>query len=182
MILESLSNYDLSELLGKDEEPECIPVAAPNSKPQTIAVCAASSNTISKKNLSNMDRLVLEDVDESDYIDGQIFTAASSDLAQTTSQEPLLDSYENQHLAKAATTVSEKSIKSTKPSSRSQPSRLRRIASNITRAMSNKFRKLCRPTARVEGSSTVGRKSGAENGNGMLSSSSSTQNLLQTSS
>ena len=180
MILESLSNYDLSELLGKDEEPEYIPVVpteAPNSKPQAIAVCSASSNTISKK---NSDYLVLEDVDELDYIDGQIFTSANSNIEQAMSQEPLLDySFENQHLAKTATTVSEKSLRSTKASSRS---RLRRIASNITRAMSNKFRKLCRPAARVEESSIVDGKSGSENGNGVVSSSTSTQNLLQTSS
>ena len=187
MILESLSNYDLSELLGKDKEPECIPVVpteAPNCKPQAIGVCTASSNTVSKKISSNMDDyLVLEDVDESDYIDGQIFTTASSNIAQATSQEPLLDySLENQHLAKAATVVSEKSIKSTKASSRSQSSRLRRIASNITRVVSNKFRKLCRPAARVEGSSMADRKSGEENENGVISSSASTQNLLQTSS
>ena len=184
MILESLSNYDLSELLGKDEEPECIPIApteTSNSKPQTISICAASSNTISKKNSSNMDYLVLEDIDDSDYIDNQIFTTGNSNMfiVQAMSQEPLLDnftdSFENHHSgsAKAATTVSEKSIKSNKASSR-----LRRIASNITRAMSNKFRKLCHPT-RVEGSSKVDH---GENRDGVVCSSTSTQNLLQTSS
>ena len=181
MILESLSNYDLSELLGKEEEEmECIPVApteTSDNKPQTISVCTASSNTISKKNSSNMDYLVLEDVDESDYIDGQTFTSAGSNMriVQAMNQEPLHDNFTGSYggSAKAATTVSEKSIKSTKASSKTQSSRLRRLASNITRAMSNKFRKLCRP-ARVEGSSTVDGKNG-ENG---VSSSTSTQHLL----
>lgn len=169
MILESLSNYDLSELLGKDEMLHCITVEpAEVSGSSQYPVCVTSNNTIMNINSSNMEYLVLEDIDDSDYIDSQVLTTRSS-FIQAISQEPLID---DKYLgsAKPATMVSQKSIISTKASSRSRPSRLRRLASSITRAMSNKLRKFRRPI-RVEESSK---------NDGVVDGSASTQHLLQT--
>lgn len=190
MILESLSNYDLSELLSKDEESQCVPVASTkvsDNKDQTVLLKTSSNDDKKNSSKSNMDCLVLEDIDDSDCIDDQIFTTRNSDMfiVQAFSQEPLLDNFtgcKNDHLgsAEGATTVSQKSIKSTKATSRSHSSRLRRFANNITRAMSNKFRKLCRPT-RAEGSVTskVNEKN-YENQDGVVDKSTSTQCLLLT--
>jgi len=180
MILESLSNYDLSELLGKDEEPENTPVAPSETfnGNHKNSVCATSTSTSDltcrKKNSSNMDYLVLEDIDDSDYIDSQLQVSRTGSKAQAISKELLVDKCDYSYLgsAKAATTVSEKSIKSTKSSSRSQSSRLRRLANNITRVMSNKFRRLCRPT-RAEESSRVNDKN-PEDREGIVDKSTST--------
>ena len=178
MILESISDYDLGELLGKDELPplSCAPIT-PNKTCNNCQTVAA-----------NMDCLVLEDIDDSDNsIDDHIFITRCSDMfiVQSLSQEPLIDSFidanqENHHseTAKAATTVSQKSIKSTKADSRSNSSRLRRFASSITRVMSNKFRKLCR-TTRVEGLSTSkDNEKVNKNQDGVVDRSTSTNHLL----
>ena len=181
MILESLSNYDLGELLGKDEEPQCIatPAEKSNSKHQAASICTVSNDIISKRNV-NTDFLVLEDIDDSDLIDSQIFTRNDNMLiTQAISQEQLLESFNHLESAKAATTISEKSIQSTKESSGSQSSRLRRFASNISRVMSNKFRKLCRPT-RVERLSKPVDKKNYENQDEVVDRSTSTQHLLKT--
>ena len=178
MILESLSNYDLGELLGKDEEPQCIttPAEKSNSKHQGASICTISNDIISKRNVST-DFLVLEDIDDSDLIDSQIFTRNDNMfITQAMSQEQLLESFNHLESAKAATTISEKSIQS---SSGSQSSRLRRFASNISRVMSNKFRKLCRPT-RVERSSKPVDEKNYESQDEVVDRSTSTQHLLKT--
>ena len=156
MILESLSNYDIGELLGKDEESQCVTVmpaemAGSNHCDQVAPVCT-NDMTCSKKNLSNRnDCLVLEDIDDSDYMDSQVFVR-SLFIMQATSQDQLIDDStkpnENNHLGsvKEGIAFSQKSITTSKANSGSQSSRLRRLASTITRAMSNKFRKLRRPT------------------------------------
>ena len=178
MILESLSNYDLSELLGKDEGPESTPVAPSETfhcnRKNSAYECATSTCDLTRK--KNSDYLVLEDVDDFDYIDSQVFKTGSR--TQAMSKELLVDKCDNNYLgsAKAATTVSDKSIKSTKSNSRSQSSRLRRLANNITRVMSNKFRRFRRPT-RAEESSKVDDKI-PETREGIVDSSTSTQHLL----
>lgn len=185
MILESLSNYDIGELLGKDEEVQCVtgaPAKISGNNPdrdQIAPACTTNDTVCSKKNLSNNDCLVLEDIDDSDYIDSQVF-ARNVDMfiVQGTSQDRLIDdSNENYHLgsAKEATTVSQKSITA---NSGSHSSRLRRFANTITRAMSNKFRKLRRSTRLpVEVSSkTDGRRH--EHQDGIVDKSMSTHNLL----
>lgn len=192
MILESISNYDISELLSKDEQlTQCIPMAPNDAKHQAVAIDTTANNIscLSKKRSSNMD-LVLEDIDDSDYFDAdENFRSSDMYMVQMMSQEPLIenfiDSNESHHLeaARTATTVLQKSlIKSTKANSKSHSSRLRRLASSITRVMSNKFRKF-RHLSRAEVSSTSkDSKKNCENQDKIVDWSSSTQHLLQTSS
>ena len=179
MILESLSNYDIGELLGKDEEAQCSTVAPAKISSGNQVAPACIKDMPSKKNLFINDYLVLEDIDDSDYIDSQVF-ARSTDMfiVQATSQDQLIDdSNENHHLgsAKEATTISQKSITA---NSGSHSSRLRRLASTITRAMSNKFRKLRRSTRLpVEVPSKTDEKH-HEHQDGIVDRSISTHNLL----
>ena len=96
MILESISNYDISELLGKDEQlTQCVPIAptdaACNTKHQAVTIDSTVNNIncLSKKRSSNVDCLVLEDIDDSDYFDvDENFRSSNLYIVQAMSQQP----------------------------------------------------------------------------------------------
>ena len=180
MILESISNFDLSELMNKeDSQTELMNLTEVHAS-KIHQVVTTDSNKITRvRRNTSVDCLVVEDIDDVDYDDFSDGAMRSSGMliVQTLSQEPLIgsdgDSNENysKHGAKG---VSCKSIPSNKGKPKSH-SKLRRFTSSITRAVTNKIRKLRRPSREVVPSN--GSRSANESDDSIATS---TKNLLQT--
>jgi len=176
MILESISNCDISELMNKEDcQTDLIHSTEVHANKLHQIVTADCHNKT--RRTTSVGSLVVEDLDDVDYDDFSGGTMKSSDMliVQTLSQEPLIsgDGDFNEHCSKhGAKGVSSKSISSNKAKPKSH-SKLRRFTTNITRAVTNKFRKLRRSSREV----VPPNRSANESDNSIATS---TRNLLQT--
>lgn len=171
MILESISNCDLSELMHKDDSQTELSTEVHTNKLHQVNSLDTKTNHI--KSTIIVDCLVVEDIDDVDYDDlsDEAMRSSGMMIVQTLSQERLISSDSDDSNSKSrAKEVSCKSICSNKKSH----SKLRRFTSSITRAVTNKFRKLRRPSREVvpSNSSKVANESDD-------SIATSTKNLLQ---